>query len=67
MVDAYSCLESHVLYGVQATEDITDEDIQYGIQQVMDPWEQGPNYENGVSSEDTTLLNATNLHAVNFV
>jgi hypothetical protein len=37
MADVYGHLESHVLYGVQATEDITKEDIQYGIQQVVDP------------------------------
>jgi hypothetical protein len=46
MVDAYGRLKPHVLYGVQATDDITAEDIEYSIQQVMDPWEQGPNYEN---------------------
>jgi hypothetical protein len=46
MADAYGRLKPHMLYGVQVTEDITDEDIQYGIQQVVDPWEQGPNYEN---------------------
>jgi hypothetical protein len=46
MVDAYGHLEPHILYSIQATDDITAEDIEYGIQQVMDPWEQGPNYEN---------------------
>jgi hypothetical protein len=46
IADTYGHLEPHVLYGVQATDDITAEDIEYGIQQVMDPWEQGPNYEN---------------------
>jgi hypothetical protein len=46
MADAYGCLEPHVLYGVQPDGDITEEDVQYGIHQVTDPWEQGPNYEN---------------------
>jgi hypothetical protein len=46
MADPYGWLEPHVLYGVQADEDITEEDIQYGINQIADPWEQGPNYEN---------------------
>jgi hypothetical protein len=46
MADAYGHLEPHILYGIQVTDDITAEDIEYGIQQVMDPWEQGPNYEN---------------------
>jgi hypothetical protein len=46
MADAYGCLKPHILYGVQVTEDITNKDIWYGIQQVVDPWEQGPNYKN---------------------
>jgi hypothetical protein len=46
MADAYGWLKPHVLYGVQASEEITMEDIKYSIAQVMDPWEQGPNYEN---------------------
>jgi hypothetical protein len=39
MADTYKCLEPHALYGVQAGEDITNKDIQYGIHQIMDPWE----------------------------
>jgi hypothetical protein len=31
MADAYGCLELHVLYGVQATEDITNEDTVYSM------------------------------------
>jgi hypothetical protein len=46
MANAYGWLEPHVLYGVQADEDIMEEDIQYSINQVTDPWEQGPNYKN---------------------
>jgi hypothetical protein len=46
MVDTYGRLEPHVLYRVQVTDDITAKDIEYSIQQVVDPWEQGPNYEN---------------------
>jgi hypothetical protein len=34
MADTYGHLEPHALYGV------------HGIHQIMDPWEQGPNYEN---------------------
>jgi hypothetical protein len=37
MADTYGCLEPHTLYGVQANEDITDKDIQYGIHQITDP------------------------------
>jgi hypothetical protein len=48
MANAYGCLEPHTLYGVQASKDITEEDIQHGIHQIMDPWEQGPNYENAI-------------------
>jgi hypothetical protein len=46
MANAYGRLEPYTLYGVQVNEDITEEDIQYSIHQIMDPWEQGPNYEN---------------------
>jgi hypothetical protein len=46
MANTYGHLEPHALYGVQASEDITEEDIQYGIHQITDPWVQGPNYEN---------------------
>jgi hypothetical protein len=46
MADAYGHLEPHALYGVQASKDITEEDKQHGIHQIMDPWEQGPNYKN---------------------
>jgi hypothetical protein len=48
MVDAYGHLEPHILYRVQATDNITAKDIEYGIQQVVDPWEQGPNYKNAM-------------------
>jgi hypothetical protein len=48
MVDTYGRLEPHVLYGVQVNEDITAEDLEYGIAQVTNPWEQGPNYENAM-------------------
>jgi hypothetical protein len=36
MADAYGCLKPHVLYGVQAGGDITADDVQHGIDQIMD-------------------------------
>jgi hypothetical protein len=34
MANTYGCLEPHALYRVQASEDITEKDIQHGIHQI---------------------------------
>jgi hypothetical protein len=39
MADTYGHIEPHILYGVQASKDITEKDIQYGIHQITDLWE----------------------------
>jgi hypothetical protein len=33
-------IEPHVLYGVQPNENLSNEDIQKGLDQVTDPWQQ---------------------------
>jgi hypothetical protein len=39
--DAYNCIEPHALYGVQSDDNFSNEDIQKGLDQITDPWQQG--------------------------
>jgi hypothetical protein len=38
--NAYNRIKPHVLYGVQPNERLSNEDIQRGLDQVTDPWQQ---------------------------
>jgi hypothetical protein len=40
MANAYNCIEPHMLYRVQPDEGLLNKDIQKGLDQVTDPWQQ---------------------------
>jgi hypothetical protein len=46
MADTYKHLEPHIMYGITAGGDITEDDIQHGRSQITDPWDQGLDYSN---------------------
>jgi hypothetical protein len=39
-VNTYNRIKPHMLYGVQPDKGLSNEDIQRGLDQVTDPWQQ---------------------------
>jgi hypothetical protein len=39
--NAYTHIEPHTLYRVQPDDGLSNEDIQKGLDQITDPWQQG--------------------------
>jgi hypothetical protein len=73
MANVYRCLELHMLYGVQASKDITDEDTQYNMAciKLQTPGNKDLTMKvphvNGVSSVGIIPFSVINLLNANYV